>query len=145
MKKIIMVVMIAYMAGFSPHAAAETAHLKKIVNSGSSSHYTLQQVMHDLAFNISRINQGIFTNNRLMIKNGADAIAAHPKPKGGIKPYIKKNRSEVMNVVPVMDKMVHQTALDMAKIAETADMNKLLEMSHKISSGCVGCHDMFRD
>ncbi len=62
---------------------------------------TLMQVMHDLASNLNRIQWGIMTNNRYMVEQGAAGISSQPMPKGGLKPYIKKNADMIKGAVPV--------------------------------------------
>ncbi len=106
---------------------------------------TLVEVMQDLSNQLSRIQSGILAGNRLMISKGASAIANHPAPKGGIKPYITKNSDDLMKVVKEMDGTVHQTSMEMANLAFTAPMSELHEMLSRISGGCVKCHDAFRD
>jgi len=106
---------------------------------------TMKQVMGDLASNLARINQGLVSGNRYMVEQGAEAIASHPAPDGGIKPYVKKNAEMIKETVPAMDKAVHQTAATMAEKAMTAPMAELAEMTATITGGCVGCHALFRD
>ena len=109
------------------------------------SQYTMMQVMHDLAYQLNRIQFGILTNNRHMIKEGAKSIARHPKPKGGLKPYLRKNAGAVKDAIPEMDRQVHLTAKKMAEAAGSESIARLQRMANTIAEGCVGCHDMFRD
>lgn len=121
-------------------------HIKKVMaEEGKQSDLTLLQVMQDLAFQLNRIQSGILTNNRYMIKQGALGIADHPAPKGGIKPYIKKNAEQIKTMVPAMDKQVHKTAVEMAEVADTASMLDLQKKADTIVTGCVSCHNLFRD
>ncbi|MBF0171574.1 MAG: hypothetical protein HQK87_10915 [Nitrospinae bacterium] len=106
---------------------------------------TMKQVMGDLAAQLGRIQQGLLSGNRYMVQQGAEAIAAHPAPDGGIKPYVKKNAERLKETIPVMDRQVHQTATELAEKAMTAPMGELAAMSATITGGCVGCHDLFRD
>ena len=106
---------------------------------------TLVQVMQDLASQLSRIQSGILSGNRMMIAEGALRIANHPSPKGGLKPYITKNSGDLMEVVKEMDGTVHQTAIKMAELAHTVPMSELHEMLGRVSGGCVKCHEAFRD
>ncbi len=106
---------------------------------------TLMQVMHDLAANLNRIQWGIMTNNRYMVEQGAAAIASHPMPHGGLKPYIKKNADMIKDTIPVYDEQVHTTAAEMKEKATTATMLELQKMAATIGDGCVNCHDVFRN
>lgn len=109
------------------------------------SNYTLKQVMQHLGAANAELQAGLVTNNRLMIKRGALAIADHPKPKGGLKPYIKKNHKKLMGTIKAMDTQVHDTARTIASKADDASLLELNELSHKITTGCIGCHNVFRD
>ena len=121
-----------------PHAHAEPAE-------NEHAELTLIQVMHDLGSNLNRIQWGIMTNNRYMVEQGAAGIASHPMPKGGLKPYIKKNADMIKDAVPVFDEQVHKTAVQMKEQSTTATMLELQKMAATIGEGCVNCHDVFRN
>lgn len=109
------------------------------------SELTMMQVMHDLAFQLNRVEFGIMTQNRRMIEEGASAIANHPMPKGGIKPYLKKNAEQIKAVIPAMDANIHGTATQIAKNAAAAPMKDLQALYSVMSENCVSCHSVFRD
>jgi hypothetical protein len=111
----------------------------------SESNLTMTQVMHDLAFQLNRVEFGIMTQNRRMIEEGATAIANHPMPKGGIKPYLKKNQEQVKAVIPAMDANIHGTATDIATHAAVAPMKDLQALYSVMAENCVSCHSVFRD
>jgi len=75
----------------------------------------------------------------------AAAIASHPMPKGGLKPYVKKNAEMIKDVVPEYDRLIHKTAVQMKEQAGNASMRDLQGMANKIAEGCVSCHDLFRN
>jgi hypothetical protein len=111
----------------------------------SESNLTMMQVMHDLAFQLNRVEFGIMTQNRRMVEEGANAIANHPMPKGGIKPYLKKNAEQVKAVIPAMDANIHGTATDIASQAAVAPMKDLQALYSVMAENCVSCHSVFRD
>ncbi|MBI4666527.1 MAG: hypothetical protein HY751_08980 [Nitrospinae bacterium] len=106
---------------------------------------TMIQVMQDLAMSFNRLQSGILSGNRLMIEEGARSIAEHPMPAGGPKPYIKKNADKIAEVLPGMDEAVHHTAVELKEKAATASLLEMQGMANKLASGCVACHDFFRD
>ena len=114
-------------------------HMKK------PSNYTLLQVMQHLAASQQQIQAGLLMNNRLMIEKGAAAIASHPMPKGGIRPYIKKNHAALKSTIKTMDRQVHQTAVTLADKAQSATMIELQALNNTMVTGCISCHDVFRD
>ncbi len=101
--------------------------------------------MQHLSSSQQQIQTGILMNNRLMIKKGAIAIAHHPMPKGGIKPYIKKNHAALKGTIKTMDGLVHDSAVAIAKQSQTASMLELQVLNDKMVTGCVSCHNVFRD
>lgn len=123
-----------------PHSHAEAAQGDK-----GREDLNLMQVMHDLAANLNRIQWGIMTNNRYMVEQGAAGISSHPMPKGGLKPYIKKNADMIKDAVPVYDELVHKTAVQIKEQSATASMQELQKMAATIGEGCVNCHDVFRN
>ena len=112
---------------------------------GRPSDHTLKEVMQHLAASEQQIQMGLLMNNRLMVLEGAKAIAHHPSPKGGIKPYIKKNHAALKPTIQAMDKQVHSTAVSIAKQAGTASMLELQELHQTMVKGCISCHNVFRD
>jgi len=114
-------------------------------SSGEWAHAPLIQVMHDLAFNFSRLQFGIFTNNRPMIKDGASAIAVHPFPEEGIRPFLKKRGKEAEPIIPESIGAIKKTAAQLADAADKATMLELQQKANVIAEICVGCHDLYRD
>ncbi|MBF0292119.1 MAG: hypothetical protein HQK86_08185 [Nitrospinae bacterium] len=123
----------------------EHSHGAPGVAGKKESDLTMMQVMHDLAFQLNRVEFGIMTQNRRMIEEGANAIANHPMPKGGIKPYLKKNAEQIKAVIPAMDATIHGTATDMASHAAVAPMKDLQALYNVMAENCVSCHTVFRD
>jgi hypothetical protein len=121
--------------------AEEPAH----AHAAEASDHTLREVMQQLATSMHQIQSGLLTNNRLLIATGAQGIAHHPAPKGGLKPYIKKNHKQLMPTIKLMDKQVHATAVEMFKTSKTASMTELQALNNTMVSGCISCHAVFRD
>ncbi len=105
---------------------------------------TLHQVMLDLALSMTRIEIGILTENRHMIRKGALAIANHPAPRGGIKKYLRRNKDQLEKDMFELDQKIHKAALRLSKKAQNAPMKELGEIHAGIFISCVGCHDVFR-
>jgi len=120
-------------------------HMSHVLADGAKGDFTLMQIMHDLALQINRIQFGIFTNNRLMIEEGARGITSHPAPKGGLKPYLKKNVDDIKAMAPSIDQDVHKAAMELADAAKTSTMLDIQERTNSIAKACVGCHEMFRN
>lgn len=123
-----------------------TKHLQEVIEKKAKQpDLSLKEIMLDLAFQINRIEYGILTNNRYMIEQGAKAIANHPIPKGGIKPYLRKNMNMIKLKIPEMDKNIHQTAIKISESVQTLTMLEVQKMTDTIMKSCVTCHNHFRD
>lgn len=126
-------------------AAGEHIHAAPGLATKQQSDLTMIQVMQDLALQMNRIQFGIMTQNRTMIAEGAMAVANHPMPKGGLKPYLKKNKDQLQAVIPAMDATIHGSAVDMAHHAAVAPMKDIQTLYNVMAENCVSCHDVFRD
>lgn len=124
-----------------PHGADHPTSVEK----KAESPYTLREVMQHLGVATQELQTGLLMNNRLMIERGALGVADHPAPKGGIKPYIKKSTQGLEATIKQMDKQVHDTAVEIAAKAPKAKMLELAELNQRMVTGCIGCHDAFRD
>jgi len=85
--------------GGKPAATKKAGKGKTHAEKGKQSSFTLREVMQHLSASQQQIQTGLLMNNRLMIKVGAAAIQDHPMPKGGIKPYIKKNHAALKSTI----------------------------------------------
>ncbi len=135
---------IAIVSAASPDpeaAAAKDTH----AHEGEQSNFTLKEVMQHLGAAQSQLHLGLLSHNRLMIANGAKAIAHHPMPKGGLKPYIKKNHQQLMPTIKEMDQRVHSTAVEIFKRSDRATMVELQALNDRMVVGCLSCHELFRD
>ena len=128
-------------------AAAEEPPAKPVdhAHAGPESAHSLKTVMQALALAEQQIQVGLLTNNRLMIGQGAKAIAHHPRPKGGIEPYIKKHQDKLAETIQAMDKRVHGSAVAIFKGSGSATMLELQRLNDEMVRGCIQCHDLFRD
>ena len=153
MKKFVVIAAVLFMSAVAATAAekgkkgehALSEHMAHVMDEGAKSDYTLVQIMHDLAFQLNRIEFGILTNNRYMIEAGAKAITSHPAPKGGLKPYLRKNADDIKAMAPSIDEDVHNAALKLAEVAKTATMMEIQDKANAITQSCIGCHEMFRN
>lgn len=131
--------------GYAQKSPPQGAEHPTSVEKKAESPYTLREVMQHLGVATQELQTGLLMNNRLMIERGALGVADHPAPKGGIKPYIKKSTQGLEATIKQMDKQVHDTAVEMAAKASTAKMLELAELNQRMITGCIGCHNAFRD
>ncbi|MGK7346085.1 MAG: hypothetical protein ACNS63_09795 [Candidatus Nitrospinota bacterium M3_3B_026] len=105
----------------------------------------LIDVMHDMAFHFSRIEFGIFTNNRDMIRHAAEDIGRSEMPADGVAPYIRKNAEDIAPLIPESLKLIRETSEEIADAAGIATMLELQQKANIMAEVCVGCHDLYRD
>lgn len=105
----------------------------------------LRLLMVGLAQDMSRINTGLWHEDYELIREGAAAIANHPKiPPGQITKIKTELGPEFQNFVR-FDKNVHGTATELVSAAEARDWSAMLTKQTELRDGCVGCHTAYRD
>lgn len=106
---------------------------------------SLKTIMRLIMTDMDLINEGIYTQDFLLIQEGSAAINAHPPLSDKTRALIKRTLKENMPAFAQYDKIVHDHADSLNVAASNKDMKKVLEQYHIIESGCVACHASFRD
>lgn len=104
----------------------------------------LRILMVALGQDMSRISDGIWHEDYVMIQDGARAIADHPRITPDEMAAIKAALGERFESFVHFDRVVHATADEMAEAAARHNMGRILEESVKLQRNCVSCHAVFR-
>lgn len=107
---------------------------------------TLRQVMTEVLADYQSMVSGIMTDNSEQTADSALRLANHRIPVGGLLPYmgLKNVNDERLAVLETFNDSVEGNAKKLAKAAKAGDMSKAASLVGSISTGCVGCHAVFR-
>jgi len=116
------------------------------MHSRYSSEATLRQVMLEVLADYHSMVMGIMTDSNEMTADSARRLANHRIPVGGLLPYLGMENisDERLAVLETFNDSVEGNANKLADAAEQGDMATASELLGSISSGCVGCHAVFR-
>lgn len=89
---------------------------------------------------------GIMTDSTEMTADSARRLANHRIPVGGLLPYLGMDNinDDRLAVLESFNDSVEGNANKLADAAEKGDMATASQLLGSISSGCVGCHAVFR-
>ncbi|MCK9531799.1 MAG: hypothetical protein M0R77_14745 [Gammaproteobacteria bacterium] len=111
-----------------------------------SDRVTFRQVMHEVLADYQSMVAGIVTENPEQAAEAARRLANHRMPRGGLLPYLKPehiNDAALSALLP-FNETVEGNTLKLAEAAERGDMALATNYLTTITTGCVGCHQMFR-
>jgi cytochrome c556 len=105
----------------------------------------LRLLMVGLAQDMARINTGLWHEDYGLIREGASAIANHPKIPPEQIAKIKRALGDQFQAFVKYDKGVHRTASKMVSAAEARNWSAVLDHYTRIRDGCLGCHTAYRE
>ena len=107
---------------------------------------TLRQVMLEVLNDYQGMVMGIMTDSVEMTTDSARRLANHRIPVGGLLPYMGMENitDDRLAVLEGFNDSVEGNANKLAAAAEAGDMATAASLLGSISSGCVGCHAVFR-
>lgn len=106
---------------------------------------TLKDVMQGLNTNLQEATYGIIMDDYDLIAASAQAIADHPTPDPAILKKVVAHLGAEMAKFKGFDQQVHDTALELKQAAMAQDKAALLKHHSQIISGCVSCHQNYRE
>ena len=104
----------------------------------------LKHLMVGLGQDMSRVSDGVWLEDFVMIETAAAAIADHPKITDHEIQLIKAQLGDRFTQFVSFDKIVHGTAVELAEVAMTHNIPRILELQGKIAQACFSCHATFR-
>ena len=116
------------------------------MHSRVSDNATMRQVMLEVMQDFQTMSMGIMTNSPEMTADAARRLANHRIPVGGLLPYLGMENisDERLAVLGTFNDSVEGNAIKLAEAADTGDMASAAALLGSISTGCVGCHAVFR-
>lgn len=116
------------------------------MHSEYSDQATLRQVMLEVMADYQSMAMGLMTDSAEMTADSARRLANHRIPVGGLLPYLGMDNisDERLAVLDTFNASVEGNANKLAEAAEQGDMATAASLLGSITSGCVGCHAVFR-
>jgi len=116
------------------------------MHSRYSDEATLRQVMLEVLADYQTMVMGIMTDSNEMAADGARRLANHRIPVGGLLPYMGMDNitDDRLAVLGGFNDSVEGNANKLADAAAAGDMATAASLVGSITSGCVGCHAVFR-
>ncbi len=116
------------------------------MHSRYSDQATLRQVMLEVLSDYQSMAMGIMTDSVEMTADSARRLANHRIPVGGLLPYMGMENvtDDRLAVLEGFNDSVEGNANKLADAAEAGDMGTAASLLGQITSGCVGCHAVFR-
>lgn len=116
------------------------------MHSRYSDQATLRQVMLEVLADYQSMAMGIMTDSVEMTADSARRLANHRIPVGGLLPYMGMENvtDDRLAVLEGFNDSVEGNANKLADAAEAGDMGTAASLLGQITSGCVGCHAVFR-
>jgi len=117
------------------------------MHSRLSDEATLRQVMLEVLADYQTMSMGIMTDSAEMTADAARRLANHRIPVGGLLPYLglENINDGKLAVLESFNDSVEGNAIKLAEAAEKGNMSEAAGLLGQISSGCVGCHAVFRE
>ena len=108
---------------------------------------TMRQVMLEVLSDYQAMTMGIMTDSAEMTADAARRLANHRIPVGGLLPYlgIENVNDDKLAVLGSFNDSVEGNAIKLADAAEQGNMGQAAVLLGRISTGCVGCHAVFRE
>lgn len=116
------------------------------MHSRQSQQATLRQVMLEVLADYQTMTMGIMTHSPEMTADAARRLANHRIPVGGLIPYLGLDNvnDARLSVLEGFNDSVEGNANKLANAAAKGDMGTAASLVGAISTGCVGCHSVFR-
>jgi hypothetical protein len=128
-----------------PHTHPATAsRAEKLVQSKHTSNMTYRQMMQQMGESFKMLQTGVLTQNRDLIRLGADMIQHHPAPK--TKPWLimpAKDQEAFKETLIAYDKLLHGGAGAIIDVLE-ADFDTINNRVHDLSTQCISCHAVWQ-
>lgn len=104
----------------------------------------LVPMMQQLLTDIQQVDHGIYTENFVLIEEGAGNISDHPAMTAKDKKLVKETLGTEMQQFVDFDMIVHHHADSIRMAAQQENMEEILRQYRIVQQGCVDCHSAFR-
>jgi cytochrome c556 len=121
-------------SGPSPAQPQTPAHEHKL---------TLRAIMQELGAEYLRLANALLTDDVQALEQSAKAIETHPLPNE-IVDAVKQRLGREFSSFERVDALSHRGAASLARAASAGNLSGAAKAFGELTSGCVGCHKLFR-
>jgi hypothetical protein len=104
----------------------------------------LRFLMTSLGQDMSRVGDGLWREDFTMVEKAAVDIADHPRITPNEVAAIRAALESGFQQFVAIDKVVHQTASQLARAAAQKNLARVLELQGRLQQACVACHTAYR-
>ena len=90
------------------------------------------------------IADGIWYEDFVMVRRGADAIAGHARVLPEEMAAIQQALGDRFPAFVALDGTVHETSVEIGQAARHGDLQTVVSGYRTVQAGCVSCHTAFR-
>ena len=122
------------------------ANAQELVNSKRKSDMTYKQMMQQMGEAFKLMQTGVLTQNKELVKSGADMIQNHPAPNH--KPWTimrKSDQAAFKATLIEYDKLLHGQTDKIIKSLKINDWFKVNSEVSALSNHCVSCHSSWQN
>jgi hypothetical protein len=105
----------------------------------------LLTIMVNLGDDMSTISNALWRDDLATVAIAARSIADHPHVSDTERQRVQATLGDRFPTFVAGDQRVHHSAVRLADDATAGDMDAILEELSELQSGCVACHEAFRE
>ncbi|MEA3354771.1 MAG: hypothetical protein U9Q33_13245 [Campylobacterota bacterium] len=130
-----------------PHAAdIDFDNAEDLVASKDIADITYAQMMRQMGEALKMVQEGIITQNQLLVESGVYLIDSHPAPKE--KPWMimdPKDRDSFKKSLISYDKLLHDATSEVLGSVNEKDWIDANEKLYNLSNHCISCHSVWKE
>ncbi|MEA3498014.1 MAG: hypothetical protein U9R16_03030 [Campylobacterota bacterium] len=129
-----------------PHATdIDFDNAEDLVASKDTADITYAQMMRQMGEALKMVQEGIITQNQLLVESGVYLIDSHPAPKE--KPWMimdPKDTESFKKSLISYDKLLHVATSEVLKSVNKKDWIDANEKLYNLSNHCISCHSVWK-
>jgi len=121
--------------------AQKKENVQELIESKEKADMTYQEMMQIMSVNAKKIYDGILLENKVMVRDGAQAIRFHKAPKH--KPWliVEKSKQEAFKeMLLIYDEELHESAEDIVDAVDKDDWYGVNKAFGVMTNNCIVCH-----
>jgi len=121
-------------------------NVEELVNSKNIANISYSQMMRQMGEGLKMAQDGIVSQNSLLVKSGIYLIDSHPAPKE--KPWMrvaKEDREDFKTSLLSYDKLLHNATSEVLKSLDEKNWIETNQKFFELSNHCVSCHSIWKN